>query len=282
MIASDRDKGRLLTYLTLRTSRLEKFQSAAELDTPFEMQHASLRVRARVLGESGGCAGVFFYRDDENESDIEILTKDNTSVFRATNQPGVDKNGDEIPGASTVVKIPGSGDKAKRDREEGDDDDDDDQAANNSSSAAAKSSSGYTVFNDYRLDWLPTVTQWTVNGKNVANKTYGIPKGAATLNLNMWSNGGAWTETMKVGDQAQLDIAWLELVYNPPDADDSCAKEAVVCDVDSTGRGGELLVVDGNPDIGSIPTGQGVKVTGRWWLATATAAMTAVVCAVGV
>ena len=51
--------------------------------------HASIRIRARVAGSPGACAGIFTYLDDEQESDIEILTRDDRSTMRATNQPGV-------------------------------------------------------------------------------------------------------------------------------------------------------------------------------------------------
>jgi hypothetical protein len=39
--------------------------------------HASIRIRAKVVGSKGACAGMFTYFDDDNESDIEILTKEN-------------------------------------------------------------------------------------------------------------------------------------------------------------------------------------------------------------
>lgn len=36
--------------------------------------YASVRLRARVFGDAGACAGMFTVYDDDNESDIEILT----------------------------------------------------------------------------------------------------------------------------------------------------------------------------------------------------------------
>lgn len=46
---------------------------------------------ARVIGSSGAVADFFTY-DDSNESDIEIVTDDNSTTWHFTNQPSVDKN----------------------------------------------------------------------------------------------------------------------------------------------------------------------------------------------
>ncbi len=77
-------------HLTLRTNRLPSFQSASALETTEAAYlHASIHVRARISGSPGACAGIFTYLTDEQESDIEILTRDEKSTVRATNQPGV-------------------------------------------------------------------------------------------------------------------------------------------------------------------------------------------------
>lgn len=90
MIVSARDAPDSPIHLTLRTNRLESFQSASDLEaTELSYLFASIRVRARVTGSSGACAGIFFYHSDDQESDIEILTRDEHSILRATNQPGV-------------------------------------------------------------------------------------------------------------------------------------------------------------------------------------------------
>jgi hypothetical protein len=42
------------------------------------------------VGNNGAVAGLFYYRNDNNESDIEILTRDESSSIRYSNQPVVD------------------------------------------------------------------------------------------------------------------------------------------------------------------------------------------------
>lgn len=81
--ASDYD-----TYLALRTVRLEDFQSSAEVENEQKnLMHASLRVKARVVGDKGAVAGFFTFYDDNNESDIEILTDDPVNMIRCVLHP---------------------------------------------------------------------------------------------------------------------------------------------------------------------------------------------------
>lgn len=108
-----------------------------------------------MRGGSGACAGIFTYFDDDNESDIEILTRDETNHIRYTNQPGLDDAGNEIPEAST--------------------------------DAVMKNGAVWTEWNDHRLDWTPELSAWYVNGEQAVTKTYGIPKNPSSVILNMVS-----------------------------------------------------------------------------------------------
>ena len=72
----------------------------------------------------------------------------------------------------------------------------------------------WTVWNTYRMDWLPKQTSWYVNGESVANISYQVPKSPSGLILNMWSDGGEWTGNMSTYDEAFLQIQWIEIVYN--------------------------------------------------------------------
>ena len=44
-----------------------------------------------MRGDAGAVAGLFYFRNSANESDIEILTRDQTSEIRYSNQPVVDQ-----------------------------------------------------------------------------------------------------------------------------------------------------------------------------------------------
>ncbi|KAL9006516.1 MAG: hypothetical protein Q9188_000753 [Gyalolechia gomerana] len=183
-----RDSPDAPVHLTLRTNRLSTFQSASDLETAeTALLHASFRIRARVAGSPGACAGMFTYYSDDQESDIEILTRDKHSVMRATNQPGVDPQGTVIPEASTQVTI---------------------------SVPDSEANGSWTDWNNYQLDWLPGRSEWFINGVSKLNKTYGVPTEPSNFQIKMWSDGSAWTGNMSVGGLATLDIEWIDMVFN--------------------------------------------------------------------
>ncbi|PMD29551.1 glycoside hydrolase family 16 protein [Hyaloscypha variabilis F] len=176
------------SYLTFRTSRLPGFQSAAEVDSNEKnFQYLSARFLARVIGAPGACAGMFTYLPNDNpqlvqESDIEILTAGPRDMVQYTNQPSNDKNGNAQPQATVNGTNPGGRD--------------------------------WTLWNTYRLDWMPKMTSWYVNGESVANIAFQVPRDPSGLIMNMWSDGGVWTGNMSLYDEAYLQIQWIEVVYN--------------------------------------------------------------------
>ncbi|KAF4617966.1 hypothetical protein G7Y89_g15016 [Cudoniella acicularis] len=176
------------TYLTLRTARLPGFQSAAEIDSVEKDYHyVSARFFARVTGSPGACAGMFTYlaNDDPQkiqEADIEILTKDPRNAVQYTNQPSVNAQGNILTQATANTTVPFVRD--------------------------------WSVWNVYRVDWMPGMTSWYVNGQSVANIAFQTPRDPAGLIINMWSDGGSWTGNMSLYDEAYLQIQWMEVVYN--------------------------------------------------------------------
>ncbi|KAL4786926.1 concanavalin A-like lectin/glucanase domain-containing protein [Aspergillus varians] len=174
------------THLVLRAYRNSDFVSSGEIDTKIaNIFHASITVRARVRGDSGTCAGIFTYFDGENESDIEILTRDPTNHVRYTNQPGLDADGNVIPEASSDVDLPNG--------------------------------AVWTEWHDHRLDWTPKLSSWYLDGKLVLTKTTGIPQEPSSVILNMWGDGGLWTGDIEIGSAAYLEIQWIKISYNTSD-----------------------------------------------------------------
>ncbi|KAI9784224.1 MAG: hypothetical protein M1835_003633 [Candelina submexicana] len=177
-----RDNDDYDSYLTLRTTRLPDFQSAAEVESlQKNLMYASVRLRARVIGDAGACAGMFTVYNDGNETDIEVLTMDPKDKINYSNQPTVDKDGEVIPGSGVDAVVPAN----------------------------------WTEWNDHRIDWLPQKTSWYINGVHTVDNTYSVPRMASCLTMNMWSNGGkGWTGEMRVGGSAELQIQWIDMVFN--------------------------------------------------------------------
>ncbi|KAF2833104.1 concanavalin A-like lectin/glucanase [Ophiobolus disseminans] len=169
------------TFLSLRTSRLDDHQTAGEIENQQKnLMHVSMRMYGRVTGGKGAVAGFFTFYDDNNESDIEILTRDPKDQTRYTNQPSVDKQGNEITAASTgPTNLP-----------------------------------AWDEWQTHRIDWLPKHSYWYLNNKQVAANTYSVPRKPSFLVLNMWGNGGEWSGNMTVGEQAEFHIQWIEMTFN--------------------------------------------------------------------
>jgi len=130
---------------------------------------------------------MFTYLPNDNpqliqEADIEILTAGPRDMVQYTNQPSNDKNGNALPQATVNSTNPGTRD--------------------------------WTLWNTYRLDWMPKMTSWYVNGESVANISFQAPRDPSGLIMNMWSDGGSWTGNMSLYDEAYLQIQWIEVVYN--------------------------------------------------------------------
>jgi beta-glucanase (GH16 family) len=219
------------SYLVLRTSRLPDFQSAAEIDsTEQNFHYLSARFMARVVGAPGACAGLFTYLASDNpqsvqEADIEILTAGPRDMVQYTNQPSTDKNGNAITDATVNSTNPGTRD--------------------------------WTVWNTYRVDWMPKMTSWYVNGQGVANISLQTPRDPAGLILNMWSDGGSWTGNMSLYDEAYLQIQWMEFVYNTSGAYQGSSKR------DEHGISGLLEKRGGTPGCKAVcSVDEKVNVTG--------------------
>lgn len=201
------------TFMTLRTKRLPKFQTAAEFEsTTSDYQFLSLRMLARTVGSPGAVTAMFTYRDsavlaDVQEADIEILTSGPRDRIQYTNQPSYKAGGGEIPEAMTNASMPGS--------------------------------LRWTDWVVHRLDWTPERSIWYVDGTEVSNIEFQTPRDAAGLNFNAWSDGGNWSGRMPVYDEAYLQIQWMEMVYNTtshakrPQDRDECH---VVCSIDETDK----------------------------------------------
>lgn len=235
------------TYLTLRTARETNFQSAAEITTVSSTyQFVSVRFKARTHGSSGAVTALFTYLEtgsklsDIQEADLEIRTMDPENTIQYTNQPSQTDAGDDVPEATRNSSMPGG--------------------------------LHWTDWAVYRFDWTPTQSMWYVNGEEVANISFQVPRDPAPLIFNAWSNGGPFTGNMTVGGEAFMNIEWINMVFNntgevAPWTDSptvagaasqrKLAKKAdgckTVCSIDNTAELGAAELAEGS----STGTGRG-------------------------
>lgn len=174
------------------------------------MKYLSIRVLARVRGQPGAVAGVFTYHNDTSESDIEILTRDPQTNIEYSNQPTVNEAEVAIPGSNFNISMRSAGGRQ------------------------------WSDWNVHRLDWLPGTSAWYLNGNLAASTKVNVPGGGeeSRVIINMWSNGGFWSGNMSKGDKAELQIQWIEMVFNTSASSAASSRvgmKKVVCSVDKVG-----------------------------------------------
>ncbi|GKZ76828.1 hypothetical protein AnigIFM56816_008117 [Aspergillus niger] len=202
------------SFLVLRTTRFQDHASTAEMEGLFGyIYHCSLRLRMRLMSRDdivttaasthphnqpgpqpgsqsripqGSCAGIFTYRSSICESDIEILTTEDSHTIHYANQPDYDPISDTlIPGASSIVNL----------------------------------TKPWTSWTTHRLDWVADMSAWYADGQLQSKSNYSVPDRPSIVAMNLWSNGGNWSGDMKVGESVFMGIEWIELVYNVTKAD---------------------------------------------------------------
>ncbi|GAP92025.2 putative glycoside hydrolase family 16 protein [Rosellinia necatrix] len=179
------------TYLVMRTMRHETFQSAAEIESgSYNYQYLSIRMYARTRGSPGAITAMFTFRNGDTlskvqESDLEIRTRDPVQHIQYTNQPSWNADGD-IPQATRNVSLPGK--------------------------------LGWTGWQYHRMDWTPGSTSWLVDGNVVSSIQFQAPRDPSQVIFNAWSDGGTWSGNMTAGASAELQVQWVEFVYNTTDA----------------------------------------------------------------
>jgi len=150
--------------------------SSARISTIYEdILYGSVRTVAKVAPTPGSCHGFFFYRDDNQESDIEILTSRQGRVY-FTNQAVSPSSRN----TSTFTSLP----------------------ANST-----------TEFHEYRLDWTPGKTAFYIDGVLAQTFTDNVPSRPGSWRWNNWSNGGSWSSGPPV-HTSNLEIREITAYFN--------------------------------------------------------------------
>ncbi|KAG9678204.1 concanavalin A-like lectin/glucanase, partial [Aureobasidium melanogenum] len=158
-----------------------------------DVLYASVRTVAQASPVNGTVHGFFMYMNDTQETDIEIRTGDPGHVHFTNQQTH-----------------PGNGETTH---------------------AVAAPSTMASAFHEYRYDWLPTGTNFYIDGMLVMSINRNVPSEAGWLMWNSWSNGYAWTFGPPAQDNILL-IRSVEAYFNRTSTDTS------ECEADSnTGTG---------------------------------------------
>ena len=167
--------------LVLRTYRQNGFGSAGEICTKGvpTILYGSFRVRLRISGDSGACAGFFTYKSNEQEVDIELLTKDPRTLIHFTNHPSGAKN------AASSVDL-----------------------------QDLKTGLTWSGWHTHRLDWTSSSSSLYFDSIYTASNKGSVPKEPSHFMLSVWNDNGVWTGEMETGDSAKMEVGWIEMFYN--------------------------------------------------------------------
>ena len=72
----------------------------------------------------------------------------------------------------------------------------------------------WTDWHTHRIDWLPGITRFYLDGQLVTENKVHVPTKPMFIDVNMWSDGGVWSGAMDVGNSAELHIQWIQAVFN--------------------------------------------------------------------
>ncbi|KAI0854148.1 carbohydrate-binding module family 1 protein [Daldinia vernicosa] len=214
------------TYLVMRTMRHDNFQSASEIESiSLDYRYLSIRMYARTRGAPGAVTAMFTYREapqlsQVQEADLEVRTVDPKHSIQYTNQPSWNEAGD-IPQATRNVSLPNRVD--------------------------------WSEWQYHRMDWTPGSTSWFIDGQLMSSIQFQAPRDASRIMFNSWSDGGSWSGNMTKGQSAEMQIQWIDIVYNStdpvpgnpftnPGAGGSCAN---TCSIDLTSKTGTPVLISG-------------------------------------
>ncbi|KAK2744880.1 hypothetical protein FQN55_006442 [Onygenales sp. PD_40] len=147
--------------------------------------HGSFRVELKMENATGGsCGGFFWYHNDENEIDIEILArefKSDSVIVHYTTHPALDENGHLVKNATEVVPLRG-----------------DNPAA---------------TFQQHRFDWTPTELRFYQNSTQVHSNALRVPNVPGHVYMNLWADGGPWSGSPSTTD-VYMSVRTVAIYHN--------------------------------------------------------------------
>ena len=178
---------------------------------------------------------MYAYFNDTQETDVEVRTSDPASVFWGNNQPTWDGDGNAVAGSTLNMSIASAVSEARKvavegsavyvvgdyynagkrkwarendaqEKEEQEQEEEDDQAEK-----------GWTTWHVYRLDWRlgsSPASAWYVDRVLLGQSHVNVPVVPSPLKLAVFSNGGTWSGTMALGDEATFQVGWIQMFFN--------------------------------------------------------------------
>ncbi|CAH0041124.1 unnamed protein product [Clonostachys rhizophaga] len=169
--------------LTVPGGQSKPYKSAEVDTTVGNILYGSVRTVAIFSQTPGVCNGIFFYKSDSQETDIEWLSDPNNTSDNGVNHLWLTNQENDGDGQKTVFSV-------------------------------APPSNPTTTEHEYRIDWTQGRVQWFVDGVQVAETTKDVPSVPGPWVWNNWSNGDkGWSAGPPTAD-AVFKIKSIDMYYN--------------------------------------------------------------------
>ncbi|EPS45391.1 hypothetical protein H072_625 [Dactylellina haptotyla CBS 200.50] len=168
---------------------------SAEISTKINsIRYGSFRFKVKASPVAGACSGMFFYKDDNHEIDIEILTSH-------IHNGGSQADGIPLPGLQlTVQRLTQS------------------QTLSNYKVLPFDGSYDPTKgYHEYRFDWLQSGVRYFIDGNSTSPYTKFIPNVPGSILINNWSNGDRYWPAGPPTQNSILSIREVDLYFNVTD-----------------------------------------------------------------
>lgn len=165
--------------------------STAQLTTNYnDILYASVRTVAKISNVPGTTNAFIFYANDTQEVDFAFLTSDLSKAWLTNEQ-----NSNTSPYSTYSVAAPAD--------------------AN-------------TAWHEYRLDWLPGVSKFFIDGVLVQTITDNVPTAPGSWIWNNWSNGNSWAQGPPTADSV-LKIRSIDAYFNRTSVADNISSNPNSC-----------------------------------------------------
>ncbi|KAK4954803.1 hypothetical protein LTR10_006995 [Elasticomyces elasticus] len=185
--------------LWVRSQVLESMLPIAEIATGrTDVLYGSFRVGMKTTAVNGTCGAFFFYHDDSQEIDVEVLSRQqgdgNNTVNLVLQSPASQSAGFDAAGTPGFVPYGLGFDPTAE-------------------------------FHEYRYDWLPGRVDMYVDGAWLHSFYDGIPDSPGAIHLIHWSNGDPGWSGGPPTEDAVLTVSYVKAYFNSSSGPSQCLND---------------------------------------------------------
>ncbi|KAI8270448.1 hypothetical protein K4K58_010946 [Colletotrichum sp. SAR11_239] len=161
----------------------QPYKCGEVVTTVANIKYASVRTVAIFSEPAGVCNGIFYYKNDTQETDIEWLSDPSSLSNQGTRKLWFTNQDADQNGVKTY-------------------------------NAVTPPSDATSAEHEYRLDWTPGLVRWFVDGVKIWNTTSDVPNSAAPWVFNNWANGDPGWSVGPPKQTANFRIKDVYMYYN--------------------------------------------------------------------